>query len=149
MGKKDVCLGAVSLAFGIWMFVMAAQMKSGPAFWPKIVAAGIIILGGIILVMGIIQVSKEKKSGGQAAKKEKAKPQYGKVLAVIGVLAIYFFAFQTIGYTIPTFLMICATSFILGYRNWKVMIPTSLIVSVGLYLAFTKLFGINFPGVFF
>ena len=29
------------------------------------------------------------------------------------------------------------------------MIPTSLIVSVGLYLAFTKLFGINFPGVFF
>lgn len=149
MGKKDVGLGVVSLAFGIWMFVMAAQMKSGPAFWPKIVAAGIVVLGGIILAMGIMQISKEKKTGGQAAGKEKAKAQYGKVLAVIGVLAIYFFAFQAIGYTIPTFFMICATSFVLGYRNWKVMLPTALIVSVGLYLSFTKLFGINFPGVFF
>lgn len=151
MEKKDVGLGIVSLVFGIWMFAMTTQMKSGPAFWPKIVAAGIIILGGIILVMGIMQVCKGKKAGSQAAKAEtaKTKPQYGKVLAVVGILVLYFFAFQVVGYTIPTFLLICATSFVLGYRNWKVMIPTALIVSVGLYLSFTQLFGIHFPGMFF
>ena len=57
--------------------------------------------------------------------------------------------FQYIGYTIPTFLMIAGTAFTLGYRNWKVMIPTALAVSICLYLAFTQLFNVRFPGIFF
>ncbi|MCI9529840.1 MAG: tripartite tricarboxylate transporter TctB family protein, partial [Angelakisella sp.] len=82
-------------------------------------------------------------------KKAKAPPQYGKVLIVLGILIAYYFAFQYIGYTIPTFLMIAGTAFTLGYRNWKVMIPTALAVSICLYLAFTQLFNVRFPGVFF
>lgn len=147
--KKDIGLGIVSIVFGIWVFAVASGLKSGPDFWPKLVAIGIIILGAIILVMALIHLKKGGESEKKEEKKPKAKPQYLKVLAVIIVLVIYYFAFQYIGYTIPTFLLIAVTSYILGYRNWKVMIPSSLIVSVCLYLAFSQLFGINFPGVFF
>lgn len=149
MQKKDIGLGIVSIVFGIWVFVVAAGLKSGPDFWPKLVAIGIIILGAIILVMALLNLRKMGSEPAKTEKKPKVKPQYFKVVAVIAVLVVYYFAFQFIGYTIPTFLLIAVTSYILGYRKWKVMIPTSLIVSVCLYLAFTKLFAINFPGVFF
>lgn len=146
MQKKDMGVGVFSIAFGAWMFFMATKLKSGPAFWPKIVASGIMILGAIIFITALIQLKKEGKA---QEKKAKTPPQYGKVLIVIGILIAYYFAFQYIGYTIPTFLMIVGTSVTLGYRNWKVMIPTALLVSICLYLAFTQLFNVRFPGVFF
>lgn len=146
MHKKDMGVGAVSVLFGAWMFFMATKLKSGPAFWPKIVAAGIVILGVIIFVTAFVKLRTE---GEPQEKKAKAPPQYGKVLIVLGILIAYYFAFQYIGYTIPTFLMIVGTAFTLGYQNWKVMIPTALAVSICLYLAFTQLFNVRFPGVFF
>ena len=146
MHKKDMGVGAVSVLFGAWMFFMATKLKSGPAFWPKIVAAGIEILGVIIFVTAFVKLRTE---GEPQEKKAKAPPQYGKVLIVLGILIAYYFAFQYIGYTIPTFLMIAGTAFTLVYRNWKVMIPTALAVSICLYLAFTQLFNVRFPGVFF
>lgn len=139
-------VGVFSVIFGAWMFFMATKLKSGPAFWPKIVASGIMILGVIIFATALIKL---KTEGEPQEKKAKNPPQYGKVLIVIGILIAYYFAFQYIGYTIPTFLMIAGTAFTLGYRNWKVMIPTALLVSIGLYLAFTQLFNVRFPGVFF
>ncbi len=145
--KKDMGLGVAAIAFGAWMFAEAMQLKSGPDFWPKVVAAGIILLGALIFVMGLMGLRKAPAAKGPA--KEKAKPQYIHVAAVMVVLVAYYFAFQTIGYTIPTFLMIGATAYILGYRNWKVLLPTSLLTSIALYLVFTKLFGIRFPGAFF
>lgn len=130
---------------------MAANLKSGAAFWPKIVAGTIILLGAIIMVMGVLTYTYAKKqsSGKMAAATAKVKPRYLQVLTVIAVLIIYYFAFQYIGYTIPTFLMICVTSIILGYRNWKVMVIIALLISAGLYFAFSNLFGIRFPGIFF
>ncbi|MCI5625496.1 MAG: tripartite tricarboxylate transporter TctB family protein [Clostridiales bacterium] len=63
--------------------------------------------------------------------------------------AIIIFAFQYIGYTIPTFLLIMATSVTLGYKKWKVLVPAAVLVSIGLYLAFTQVFNIRFMGMFF
>lgn len=151
MQKKDIGLGAVSIVFGIWIWWMVANLKSGAAFWPKIVAGTIILLGAIIMVMGVLTYSNAKKqnSGKMTIATGKAKPRYLQVLTVTAVLIIYYFAFQYIGYTIPTFLMICATSIILGYRNWKAMVIIALLISTGLYAAFSNLFGIRFPGIFF
>lgn len=146
MQKKDIGLGAVSIAFGAWVWYMAAALKKGADFWPKIVAGSIILLGLIILVMALMEV---RSKGAEDTKKTKGAPQYLQVLEIIAVLLGYYVAFQYVGYTIPTFLLIFLSALILGYRNWKIMIPTSLIVSVGLYLIFTQLFGIRFPGSFF
>lgn len=146
MQKKDIGLGAVSIAFGAWVWYMASALKKGADFWPKIVAGAIILLGLIILIMAVLEVRRGPSAG---AKKAKATPQYLQVAEVAAVLLGYYAAFQYVGYTIPTFLLIFLTALILGYRNWKVMIPTALIASVGLYLIFTRLFGIRFPGVFF
>lgn len=151
MAKKDSILGVVSIAFGAWVYYIASTLKKKAAFWPKIVAAGIIILGVIILVNALLELRRQASGKQQApAKKEKtAKPQYIKVAAIVAILFIYYFMFQYFSYTIATALLIFSTSVVLGYRNWKVLIPTSVIVSVVLYTAFTYLFNIHFPGIFF
>lgn len=149
MQKKDMGLGAVAIIFGAWMLYMANHLKRGAAFWPKVVASGIIVLGGIILIHGILEYKKINKNGTEKKTTYKVKPQYNKVVGVIVLLVLHYFTFQYFSYIISTFLLICITSIILGYRNWKVMIPTSAIISTFLYIVFVNLFGIKFPGVFF
>ena len=151
MEKKDTGLGVVSLGFGAWVFFMSTTLKGEAAFWPKLVAIAIMIVGAVILGTGVVGLMRERAASGtaQVAKKPHAKPHYIKVAAVVALMIVYLIAFQLIGYTIPTFLLISGTALILGYRNWKILIPTALVVSVGLYLIFSKLFGINFPGVFY
>lgn len=148
MQKKDIGLGAVSTLFGAWVFYSATGMKAGAAFWPKVVGGGIILLGAIILVLALLDIKKQD-SKVQERKKPKEKPKYGAVAAITAVLFAYYFVFQYVGYTIPTALLIGGSAFLLGYRNLKVLIPTSLAISVGLYLSFSQLFGIRFPGLFF
>ena len=83
------------------------------------------------------------------AQKEKKNISYKTVALIVVYLFAYYFLFQYVGYVIPTFLMMLATSVTLGYRNWKVLIPTDLLISIGLYLAFTQLFHVRFMGLFF
>lgn len=149
MNIKDMGLGVVSTTFGVWMLLTAFKLKKGPDFWPKIIAISIIVLGFIILFVAIKGYLKDKKNATEVTDKAKAKFQYLNVLAVTACMFIYYFAFQYVGYTIPTFLLIVATSYILGYKNWKIMIPVSLTVTISLYLSFTYLFGIKFLGLFF
>ncbi len=144
MRKKNMIIAISSIIFGIWMYYTASQLKSGPDFWPKIVAAGIIILGAIILSWVFTDKKKEENSSENKGNIK----DYFNVIAVVFLLVVYYFAMQIVGYTIPTFFLINGTTFILGYRNLKVTCITSLIITIVLYLSFTHLFGINFPGAF-
>lgn len=149
MHKKDLGVGAVAVAFGAWVYYMTTTMKAKAAFWPRIVAYGIIILGVIILINAVLGLRKEKAAPAKEKKAAKEKPNYLRVLAIIAVLIIYYFLFTKFSYTIATMLLMISTSAILGYRNWKVLIPTAVILSVVLYLAFSQLFHVHFPGIFF
>ncbi|MCI6260367.1 MAG: tripartite tricarboxylate transporter TctB family protein [Pyramidobacter sp.] len=144
--NKDYVLSAAAVGFGAWMFNTATHFKAKAAFWPKIVAGAIILMGIVIALTALYEARVGK--GAAAGKAKKAPPSYTRVLAIIALMLAYFFAFQKTGYIIPTFAMICGISVILGYRNWKVMVPTALIISVGLYFAFTRLFGVHFMGLY-
>ncbi len=147
MPKKDIILGSVSVGFGAWVYYIASTLKKKAAFWPKIVAAGIIILGLIILVMGILNL-RNKKAGAQK-KLSKEQANYLRVLAVVALMVIFYFIFKYVSYILAAFILMVGTSVVLGYRNWKVLLPTACIMSVGLYLAFSQLFNVHFPGAFF
>ena len=151
--KKDFGLGMFSIVLGASVVIYTGQMRSGPAFFPRLVGVIIIILGVIIAAQSGLKIKKMRKEETDIAgstKNPQVKPTFPwRVIAITACLFAYYFLFQVVGYTIPTFLMIFATAVILGYRNWKVLIPTGLITSVGLYYAFTSIFHINFPGIFF
>lgn len=150
MNKKEIGLGVAATGFGVWMYWMSTQLKAKAAFWPKLVAWGIIIIGVLILLNEILTARKEAGKPTEKKKdKPKAKPRYDRVLIILGMLIVWYFAFTMFSYTISTTLLMIGISYVLGYRNWKVMIPTAVITSLTLYLAFSQLFNVRFPGVFF
>ena len=144
MGKKDCGLGIGAIGLGIAVFVYFQGLPGAAGSYPKLVSAAIVILG-ILILAGSFKAAKQE----EPAQKEKKNISYKTVALIVVYLFAYYFLFQYVGYVIPTFLMMLATSVTLGYRNWKVLIPTDLLISIGLYLAFTQLFHVRFMGLFF
>lgn len=144
MGKKDCGLGIGAIVLGIAAFVYFQGLPGAAGSYPKLVSAAIVILGILILAGSFKAVPKKEPE-----QQDKKKISYKSVALIVVYLFAYYFLFQYVGYVIPTFLMMLATSVTLGYRNWKVLIPTDLLVSIGLYLAFTQLFHVRFMGLFF
>lgn len=106
------------------------------------------LLGIVILAVSILELIKDKKTGAKD-KPAKAKPDYIRVALISALLFAHYFGFQYFSYTISTFLLILSTSVILGYKNWKVLLPSSLLVSIGLYIAFSQFLGTHFTAMFF
>lgn len=146
--KKDLGVGVASLAFGAWIYYVSGSLKAKSAFWPKLIAGVIVLLGIVILAVSILELIKDKKTGAKD-KPAKAKPDYIRVALISALLLAYYFGFQYFSYTISTFLLILSTSVILGYKNWKVLLPSSLLVSIGLYIAFSQFLGTHFTAMFF
>lgn len=146
--KKDLGVGVASLAFGAWIYYVSGSLKAKSAFWPKLIAGAIVLLGIVILAVSILELIKDKKTGAKD-KPAKAKPDYLRVALITALLFAYYFGFQYFSYTISTFLLILSTSVILGYKNWKVLLPSSLLVSIGLYIAFSQFLGTHFTAMFF
>lgn len=150
MRKKDVGLGIFFVLFGAWVYAIAAQLRSGPDFWPKIVAVCISVMGVAIMLNGIFHITESNKRQNTEPKETGVEIQNNiRVVLLVAILIVFFYLFQLIGYMISTFLLFCGTSFVLGYRNWKVLIPTAVCLSVGLYMFFVNLLGVRFPGTIF
>ena len=146
--KMDLGVGVASLAFGAWIYYVSGSLKAKSAFWPKLIAGAIVLLSIVILAVSILELIKDKKTGAKD-KPAKAKPDYIRVALISALLFAYYFGFQYFSYTISTFLLILSTSVILGYKNWKVLLPSSLLVSIGLYIAFSQFLGTHFTAMFF
>ena len=147
MNKKELGLGIGAIALGIATLVYFLNIPPKSAFYPRMISIAIILLGLVITFNAVKAMKAAPVQPEQPA--AKAHISYSSVGLIIAYLFVYYFAFQIIGYTIPTFLMIIATSTTLGYRKWKILIPRALLVSIGLYLAFSQVFNVRFPGVFF
>lgn len=146
MSKKEFGLGIGAMVLGVATMVYFLSIPPKSAFYPRIISAAIIVLGLVITFKAV------RAAGTGPVKPEQPgakKISYGSVALITAYLVIWYVAFQYIGYTIPTFLMIVAASATLGYRRWKILIPTALLVSIGLYVAFSQIFNVRFPGVFF
>lgn len=148
MAKKDLGLGIGAVILGIVTLKYFLGLPGKSGYYPKIISGAIIILG-IVIILNAVKAMKKSAPASPEQKASKKEISYKHVALIVLYLAIYYFAFQTISYTISTFLLMVATSVTLGYRNWKVVIPTTALVSIGLYLAFSQLFNVRFMGMFF
>ena len=66
-------------------------------------------------------------------------------LATLGLMVAYFIGMIVLGFTLSTFLMMVFMPLLLGYRNYKVNILTSLIVTAVLYVSFVYFFYVRLP----
>ena len=147
MEKKDLGLGIGATLLGIATMIYFFNIPPKSAFFPKMISGAIIILG-IVITFNAVRAMKAapEKPEQPVPKKEIA---YDRVGLKAAEDVVYYFAFNNIGYKIPTLLLIIATSRTKGEKKWKVLITAAVFVSIGLYLAFTQVFNIRFMGMFF
>ena len=153
---KDLFCGILLVLFGIYIVVTSLGMKvyntfiDAPGFFPTIVGAVIVLLGGLLAFTGA-------KLGGFRELKEICNPAFLKafftsdstirVVILVAMMAVYIyillgrvhFIIATSVYLIANFLYLRAT------KQWWLSILIAVAMSAIVYYAFKLGFGITMP----
>jgi putative tricarboxylic transport membrane protein len=118
--------------------------KFGPAWFPGLIAVGLIVCGGVLAARSI-------RTRGPLltvpAWTRSARPSLG-VACVIGGLLFYVFAADALGFYLTALLILVVWMRVLG-ASWRVALPVAIVATVVIHLSFYKLLRIPLPwGIF-
>ena len=152
---SELVFNGILLLFTIYCFVIIGDLPDGTStdtltasMYPRIIIGLLIVL----FVSNMINIYKNKKEGEtfkidfSIEKIVKNKMFIGSVL-----LLIYTFALDYTGFIISSLVFFGAYSYLLGERRVKILVLSSLVSVVAIYVLFDGLLGIMLPrgtGVF-
>jgi putative tricarboxylic transport membrane protein len=138
-GAALALLGLVIL-WHIQGFPAMPGQRFGPAWFPGIIAGGLVLCGVALVVQGA-------RSGAPilvlAAWTRRARPLAG-FIAVLAGLALYVLLADPLGFHITSIALLLAWMRILGTR-WALAIPVAIVAPVVIHLAFYKILRIPLP----
>ncbi len=153
--KAERIASVAFLVFAIAYFAMAFFIRQpmivqflGPGAFPK-------AIGGIMMLLSGIYVFQQFR-GGTKEDEERAAiigadEKLGSIFdtktvgLMLGLMLLYAFFFERLGYPIATFLMFMASVYVLDRRHLRRDAVIALIVSFGLYLIFVYLLRVQLP----
>ena len=133
--------GLLLFVVGIGAVIGAIQLKVGtptepqPGFFPFVGGLLLTALSAIIFLQGWL-----RSGGEQVVFGEIQRPAL-----IVAVMVALVAALDRVGYVISTFIASGLILLILNIQSWRVLIITSIAVSVGTYVLFDKLLGIDLP----
>jgi predicted ferric reductase len=137
--KGDFYFSLVLDFLCVFVFAMSFSFPSEAAIFPQISSAVLFVLSGFLMFASL----KGKKDIAESAKQEGF--QYGSaVLLVIGFVA-YALLLNFLGYIITTLALVYYTIYVIGYRNRKWLIVTSLVSVAVTYALFHLILGVPLP----
>jgi putative tricarboxylic transport membrane protein len=138
------------LALGVVVAYQTVQLGGeegfglgGPAFFPLIVAVGLLFFGILFLLQTTVRPDPVLREN--VAEEEEA-THWPTVWLIIAALVIYAFIIAPLGYPIASALFFVAVTAILGSRHWIRDIAIAVIASLALYFGFTLFLGVDLPG---
>lgn len=145
-------LASINRRLGLLIFVIAAVYLylsfQLPNYQYAPIDADVIPKGlGILLLFLAVLLffSRAVETEAEKKKRDIPKKEFGVLAAVFGMIFLYIFLFETIGFIIMTTLFIFFCSWFLGYRAWKTNILVSLLFPIVMYAIFVFALGINLP----
>lgn len=149
MRANDAIAGLVLIILSIVMIALTASFpdfpgqKYGPSLFPRILGAGLIVCGGMLMWNGLAA----RRAGApwiEIAAWAREPRQLVTFFLVIALLLIYIFAAETVGF-IPLALLFLATLFLwLGVRPW-IAVATAVVSTVTIYWFFATLLRVPLP----
>lgn len=140
-GAALVALGAVVL-WHIQSFPPMPGQKFGPAWFPGLIAIGLIVCGALLVISRL-------RAAGAAPWfalpdwTRRARP-LASVAAVIAGLVLYVLVVDALGFHITATVLLLLWSRLLG-ASWWLALPTSFIATAAIHLAFYKLLKVPLP----
>jgi putative tricarboxylic transport membrane protein len=140
-GAALAALGAVVL-WHIQGFPPMPGQKFGPAWFPGLIAGGLIACGALLIASRLRAATSEPLLALPEWSR-RARP-VASVASVIAGLLLYVFAVDALGFHITAAALLLAWSRLLG-ASWRLALPVSLAATVVIHLAFYKLLKVPLP----
>jgi hypothetical protein len=121
-------LGAIRLKVG-------SPTEPQPGFFPFLGGLSLIVLSFVIFLKGQIGQSRKKVAFGEV----------GRPVLLLVVLIALVAVLDSVGYVIGTLIASGLILRILNVKSWRTLILTSLCLSIGTYVLFDRLLGIDLP----
>ena len=143
-------LAAVAVGMGVGSFSLGLWTDLGPGagFFPLCLA---VTLGCLSVVWGLEQWRAGSKDagggeGGDTVQYSEGVPNnLTQISAVFGSLVVLALVLQLLGFQLSMLMFLIFHLRVLGRRRWPLTIALSVVGSVGLFVIFTRLFGVFLP----
>ena len=138
---SDVVGGLFLFLLGIGAVIGAIRLHVGsptepqPGFFPFLGGISLIVFSSIIFLKGWLGYSRKKVTFGEV----------GRPALLLIVMIMLVAVLDRLGYVIGTFIASGLILRILNAKTWRVLVFTSFCLSVGAYILFDKLLGIELP----
>jgi hypothetical protein len=139
--RWEVLGSAVLFLVGVGAIIGAIRLQLGsptepqPGFFPFLAGISLIIFSSIIFLQGRGTPPREKRTAGEFWRPAML---VAVMIALVGILDL-------LGYIIGTFLASGLILRIFRVKSWQALLLTSLFLSLGTYVLFDKLLGIDLP----
>ncbi|MCR5290459.1 MAG: tripartite tricarboxylate transporter TctB family protein [Treponema sp.] len=125
-----------------YTFKKFKNVPVGPEFFPRMLALGMFICCVVLLLSNLRQTEKNKGAAPTLSLKNKG---VQKALLSIVLILVYALMWEFTGFLVITPFALFAMIFILGKRNYKMMIFVSIAATIVIFLIFKMLLGIEMP----
>ena len=148
MKVNDALLGAALVALGavvLWHiqgFPPMPGQKYGPAWFPGLIAIGLVVCGAL-LVVARLRAATPEPLAALPDWTRRARP-VASVASVLAGLVLYVFVVDEIGFHITATALLLVWSRLMG-ASWKLAVPVSLAATIAIHLAFYKLLKVPLP----
>ena len=143
---KDRIVGFGTLLFAIFNFVYLMPKLVGRIGGPETVfpifTTSVLLIVGLLLTLGTFL----EKSKGESQPLEGAIAKYtsrGKLLFAVLISFVYCFLLERVGFIVLTPICVVAAWLFFEVRSWKVIVFTTILLIIGIYLLFE--FGLRAP----
>jgi putative tricarboxylic transport membrane protein len=139
--RTDMIGGLLLFLVGIGAIIGAFQLNVGsltepqPGFFPFVGGILLVIFSAIIFLQGWLRSDGEGVVFGEV----------GRPALLLAIMVALVAVLDRVGYVISTLIASGLILRILSVKSWRVLIITSLCVSMGTYILFDKLLGIDLP----
>jgi putative tricarboxylic transport membrane protein len=141
IGAALVVLGAVVL-WHIQGFPPMPGQKYGPAWFPGLIAIGLVLCGALLIASRLRASAPEALFAfPEWARRMRA---VASVVSVVAGLVVYVLAVDALGFHVTAAALLLVWSRLLG-APWRLAVPVSLAATVVIHLAFYKLLKVPLP----
>lgn len=143
--RSDI-IGSVLLIFlGIGVIIESIRLKVGtplmpqPGFFP--------FLGGFLLagLSVALLVHGWRGRGKESLKTGESFGEWRRPAILVAGMCVYTAVLESLGFVLPTLIIAILILRVLGVKSWKVLIVSSLGLSVGTYILFRRILGVELP----